>query len=72
MAGFYRAFITSFATISQPLKKLASDNVKFIWDSTCEALFQKITQHLISELILEFPKLNEQFVVEVDASGRQG
>ena len=68
MAGFYRAFIKDFATISQPLNKLTSDNTKFIWDMACEHAFQKLKQQLISEPILAFPKPNDTFVVEVDAS----
>ena len=42
IAGFYRAFIKDFATISQPLNKLTGDNVKFTSDSSCEAAFQEL------------------------------
>ena len=68
MAGFYRAFIKNFATISQPLNKLTSDNVKFAWDTSCEKAFQTLKQQLLREPILAFPKPNSTFVVEVDAS----
>ena len=68
MAGFYRAFIKDFATISQPLNKLTGDNVKFTWDPSCEAAFQELKKHLMCEPILAFPKLHDPFVVEVDAS----
>ena len=43
MAGFYRTFITDFATISQPLNRLTGDNVKFVWDTSCEAAFLEIS-----------------------------
>ena len=68
MAGFYRAFIKDFASISKPLNKLTGDNVKFMWDERCKVAFQELKQCLISEPILAFPKLNDSFVVEVDAS----
>eukprot|EP00794_Sanderia_malayensis_P010230 gene10230-11279_t len=62
MAGFYRAFVKDFATTSRPLNKLTGDNVKFTWDSSCEAAFQTIKQYLMLEPILAFPKLDEPFV----------
>ena len=68
MAGFYRAFIKDFAALSQPLNRLTGDNVPFVWDSRCDSAFQKIKQYLICKPVLAFPKLNEPFVVEVDAS----
>ena len=68
MAGFYRTFIKDFATLSQPLNRLTGDNVKFVWDTSCEAAFLEIKQHLMCEPILAFPKLNDPFIVEVDAS----
>ena len=68
MTGFYRAFIKDFATISQPLNKLTGDNVKFTWDASCGAAFQELKKHLMCEPILAFPKLDDPFVFEVDAS----
>ena len=64
MAGFYRAFIKDFAYISQPLNKLTSDNVKFVWDNSCKNAFQSLKQQLVREPVLAFPKPND----EVDAS----
>ena len=68
LAGFYRAFIHGFATISQPLNKLTSLHVPFIWDQKCEAAFAQLKQQLVSEPTLIFPKFGEEFIVEVDAS----
>ena len=68
MAGFYRTFIKDFATLSQPLNRLTGDNVKFVWDASCEATFLEIKHHLMCEPFLAFPKLNGPFIVEVDAS----
>ena len=68
MAGFYRAFIKDFGAISQPSNHLSGDNVPFVWDSFSDSAFQKIKQYLLCKPVLAFPKLNELFVVEVDAS----
>ena len=68
LAGFYRAFIRNFATITQPLNRLTSDNVQFAWSESCESAFCEIKRRLTSQPILAFPKLNETFIIEVDAS----
>ena len=68
MAGLYRAFIKDFAAVSQPLNRPVGDNVSFVWDSRYDSAFQKIKQYLMCKPVLAFPKLNEPFVVEIDAS----
>ena len=68
MAGFYRSFVPSFADVAQPLTRLTSDNVKFIWDESCEKSFEELKRLLSSEPVLAFPRLGEPFVVDVDAS----
>ena len=68
LAGFYRSFIPNFAKICQPLNKLTSEHVPFQWDDSCEVAFSVLKQKLLSKPVLNFPKLGEPFVVEVDAS----
>ena len=68
LAGFCRAFISTFAGISAPLNALTSDIVPFPWTSECEDAFLQLKAKLISEPILKFPDLNQPFFVEVDAS----
>ena len=68
LAGFYRSFIPKFAEICEPLNKLTSEHAPFQWDDSCEAAFSLLKQKLLSKPILNFPKLGEPFVVEVDAS----
>lgn len=68
MAGFYRNFIRNFGDISHPMNKLTSDNVKFLWDEDCEKAFIELKQQLSSEPVLAFPRLGEDFIVDVDAS----
>ena len=68
LAGFYRNFIPNFSDIARPLNNLTSDNVKFVWDDTCEQAFAKLKELLSSYPVLAFPRLGEPFVVDVDAS----
>ena len=68
MAGFYRNFIEGFGNISHPLNKLTCDNVSFLWDDACEAAFNDLKRCLMSAPALAFPRLGEEFIVDVDAS----
>ena len=68
LPGFYRNFIKNFGNISHPLNRLTSDNVEFIWDENCENVFNDLKKCLSSEPGLIFPRLGEDFIVDVDAS----
>ena len=68
LAGFYRNFIEGFGDIAHPLNKLTSDNVDFVWDQCCDEAFMKLKKHLTSEPVLAFPRLGDDFIVDVDAS----
>ena len=68
LSGFYRSFIQDYAVISEPLNKLTCDNVPFLWTNQCESAFKELKRRLTSQPVLAFPKLNETFTVEVDAS----
>ena len=68
LAGFYRAFVPNFAQISQPLSRLTSDKVPFIWNDICDTAFTTLKRQLASKPVLCFPRLDKPFIVEVDAS----
>jgi transposase InsO family protein len=68
LAGFYRSFIKNFGDISHPLNKLTSDNTVFVWTEECEQAFNELKRCLCSEPILAFPRVGEEFVIDVDAS----
>ena len=68
MAGFYRNFIKDFSEICAPLHRLTSDNVTFKWDEKCENAFNQLKSALKSEPVLVFPRVGEQFIIEVDGS----
>ena len=67
LSGFYRSFIRKFSEISQPLRKLTSANVKFVWDDKCEIAFSRLKNLLSSEPVLAFPDPNFPFIIEADA-----
>ena len=68
MAGFYRNFVQGFGDISHPLNRLTCDNVKFEWTNECEIAFKTLKECLSSKPILAFPRLGEEFILDVDAS----
>ena len=68
LAGFYKAFVSNFAQIGQPLNRLTSDNVPFLWNNSCDTAFTTLKRQLASKRVLCFPCLDKPFIVEVDAS----
>ena len=67
-ANFYRRFIRNFSTIAAPLYALTSPQIQFQWNSQADLAFQKLPKSFTSAPILTLPDINQQFIVEVDAS----
>ena len=65
LAGYYRRFVESFASISSPLTQ---KKAKYQWSEACEKSFQELKDRLTSAPILALPEGNEGFVVYCDAS----
>ena len=40
LAGCYCRFVEDFSRLAMPMTKLTRKGVKFIWDDTCENVFQ--------------------------------
>ena len=68
MAGYYRKFCPNFSTIEEPLTRLLSKRVKFIWSPECEIAFQKLKAILESSPVLVAPNFSKLFKFVVDAS----
>eukprot|EP00112_Aurelia_sp_Birch-Aquarium-sp1_P020335 Seg5217.3 transcript_id=Seg5217.3/GoldUCD/mRNA.D3Y31 product="Retrovirus-related Pol polyprotein from transposon 17.6" protein_id=Seg5217.3/GoldUCD/D3Y31 len=68
LAGFYHAFIRNFANIAEPLNNLTSDKIPFAWTNECTGAFNALKRALLSDPVLRFPNLQQEFVVEVEAS----
>ncbi len=70
LVGYYRPFISRFATKAAPLTELTRkchpNQVR--WTKEAEQSFTDLKQALSCELILQAPNFNEPFVLQTDAS----
>lgn len=67
-ANFYRRFIRDFSKLALPLTRLTSPKVSFQWDQSAQEAFLRLKERFATAPILCQPDLQQQFVVEVDAS----
>jgi ribonuclease HI len=67
--NFYRPFIYHFSHIARPLNELTRKNIPWQWGQKQQTAFEKLRDRVTSEPVLAQPRLNDQFGVEVDASG---
>ena len=70
LTGYYRRFISDYATIGLPLtdliKKTAPNQVQ--WGQKCEQSFNRLKELLCSSPILRSPYFSHPFVLQTDAS----
>jgi hypothetical protein len=67
--NFYHPFIRGFATVARPLNELTRKDAPWTWDTRQQQVFTTLKHWVTSEPILAQPVLNDQFDLEVDASG---
>ncbi|XP_061786097.1 uncharacterized protein [Nerophis lumbriciformis] len=67
-ANFYRRFIRNFSQVAEPLTKLTSTKIPFLWTSETQRSFEKLKLLFTSAPVLIHPNVSTQFFVEVDAS----
>src|SRR6266702_1918273 len=67
--NFYRPFIQDFAFIARPLHKLTRKDQEWRWGPEEQHAFDALKKCVTSEPVLAHAKLDEQFELEVDASG---
>ena len=67
--NFYRAFIRGFTSIAKPLNALTRKGVDWVWTSEHQQAFEDLKARVSREPILAHPELDQQFKLEVDASG---
>ena len=68
MAGYYRGFCSNFSTVVAPLTNLLKGTVKYVWSSECGRAFDNAKLLLTSAPVLAAPRLEEPFLLQVDAS----
>ena len=67
-ANFYRRFIRGFSSIASPLSTLTSSKTSFHWTEEVQGVFDTLKTRFSTAPILQIPKPERQFIVEVDAS----
>src|SRR6266702_409980 len=67
--NFYRPFIQDFAFIARPLHKLTRKDQEWRWGPEEQRAFDAFKKRVTSEPVLAHAKLDDQFELEVDASG---
>ena len=66
--SYYRKFVKGFSFISKPLYALTEDKVKFSWGEECQNAFDELKRVLSFSPMLSFPREEEKFILDTDAS----
>ena len=69
LASYYRRFVRNFASIAEPLTRLAGKNTIFKWTDEAELAFRHLKQALLDASTLAFPVPGLLCVLGTDASG---
>ncbi len=70
LAAYYRRFIRYFAEIAALLYRLLEKGATFIWTGECNTAFTTLKQKLMSAPVLAYPRTNDGFILDTDASER--
>ena len=69
LASYYGRFIANFAKMANSLHALTRKDTPFLWDSNCQQVFESLKQCLTAAPVLDFPNIDDPFLMETDASG---
>ena len=69
LASYYRRFVPNFSKVASPSFTLTKKDAQFIWTPQCRLTFNKLKSLLTTAPLLSFPKFDEPFLLETDASG---
>ena len=67
-ASYYRRFVRNFAHIAAPLYHLTEKGKNWCWSDDCEEAFSTLKHRLTSTPVLSFPRFDQEFTLDVDAS----
>ncbi len=67
--NFYCPFIKDFTFIARPLHKLMQKDQEWHWGTEEQEAFETLKKRVTTEPVLAHAKLDDQFELEVDASG---
>nr|GEW90886.1 hypothetical protein [Tanacetum cinerariifolium] len=68
--GYYRRFIKDYPCISQPLVALTKKDA-FKWNPSAELVYHKLKEAAVKAPVLALPNFKQEFMVEIDASGKR-
>nr|GEV64019.1 retrovirus-related Pol polyprotein from transposon 297 family [Tanacetum cinerariifolium] len=68
LTRYYKRFIQGYASVSQPLTILLKKNA-LLWTSEAQVSFEKLKQASTEGSVLALLDFNEEFIIEIDASG---
>ena len=68
LVGYYRKYVSGFASIAKPLYRLTEKGREFKWTSECGAAFEELKARLMTAPILAFPDFSRTFILDTDAS----
>ena len=67
--NYYRAFVQDFSELALPLNALTRKGQEFTWGVKEQRAFDLLKQRITSGPMLAHPQMDEQFKLEVNASG---
>ena len=67
--GYYQQYVPHFSEKSAPMTDLLKKGVEFQWTEKCEEGFRQLKDDLEKYPVLQFPKVEEKFILTTDASG---
>jgi len=67
LSSYYRRFVKGFATIAEPLTKLARKNVRFEWTDEAQEAFDKLKRTLQETTTMSFPHPDKPCILDTDA-----
>ena len=68
LCSYYRQYIENVSHIASPLTNLTKKKVKFIWDESCQSVYEMLKEKLCTAPILAFPKPGSKYILDTDAS----
>ena len=68
VAGYYRAFISHFATLATPLFALLKKDTEYVWSAACEQSFQALKSALMVDPVLHVANKTGHFLLYTDWS----
>ena len=68
LASYYRRFVKNFARIAAPLYQLTEKRKEWTWTKESEEAFATLKQRLTTLPVLSFPRFNQEFILDTDAS----